>query len=376
MIMKKNSITFVHLWNNYSGSPNVLRTIISELNQSGNITKVVSSFNNNGFLSNVYCDEKINIKYSFKHNKVLRFFQFFRFQILSSLYILKLPKDEIVYINTIQPFLPAIVAHIKKNQVVYHIHEAYPRVSLFKKFLFKVAFYTSDSIICVSNFVKDRIDNKAMSKAMVIYNSLDTSFISGMTEPHKGSKENSRKNILMVSSPKRYKGVFEFCELAVALPKYNFTLVCDADQFEIHQLFKEYTHVENLSVIGSQIKMHNFFSTSDIIVNLSNPEMIFETFGLSVLEGMSYGLPAIVPRIGGVTELILDGENGFQVDVNNFDELKSKISKLLEDKELYDNFSCKAKERAKLFSQKHQSVEINTLIGTLLYKQTKQSKLQ
>ena len=143
------SITFVHLWNNYSGSPNVLNTVVGGLTDRGYKTTVISSFNNDGFLSDVNCSKRINVKYEYKRNIVLRLLGFLRFQLIAAYAISKTNKSEIIYINTIQPFLPALVAKLRRQKIIYHIHEAYPEKSYFQSFLFFVVNRTSYRIICV-----------------------------------------------------------------------------------------------------------------------------------------------------------------------------------------------------------------------------------
>ena len=354
------SITFVHLWNNYSGSPNVLNTVVGGLTDRGYKTTVISSFNNDGFLSDVNCSKRINVKYEFKRNIVLRLLGFLRFQLIAAYAISKTNKSEIIYINTIQPFLPALVAKLRRQKIIYHIHEAYPEKSYFQSFLFFVVNRTSSRIICVSNYVKDELDKSVMDKATVVYNSLDNSFLSGMMA---GNTEDSNQHILMISSARVYKGIFEFCELAKRLPQYDFTLACDIEKIEIQKLFSGYLSTKNLSIYPTQKNIHPLYASSNLILNLSNPQQIIETFGLTILEGMAYGLPAIVPTIGGISELVDEGKTGYHVDVNDTIRLVSKISELLENRALYAEMSKNALLKSSSFSRIKQTNEIDIIIN-------------
>lgn len=355
----KQGVTFVHLWNNYSGSPNVLKTIVGGLTERGYHTTVISSFNNDGFLSDVKCNKKINVQYEFKRNIGLRLFRFIRFQLEASLAITKTNKSDVVYINTIQPFLPALVAKLRRQKVICHIHEAYPNKSLFQRFLFYIINHSSYRIICVSNYVKDELDKSVVNKASVIYNSLDNSFTSGMIEC---SAEVTKKMVLMISSARIYKGIFEFCELAKRLPQYDFTLVCDADKNEIHNLFGEYLSIKNLYIYPTQKNIHPYYAASHLILNLSNPKQIIETFGLTILEGMAYGIPAIVPIVGGISELVNEGTDGYHIDVNNMDMLEEKIKMLLENSELYSTISGNALRKSTYFKSEMQLEVIEKIV--------------
>lgn len=355
----KQGVTFVHLWNNYSGSPNVLNTVVGGLTERGYQTTVISSFNNDGFLSDVNCNKKINVQYEFKRNICLRLLGFIRFQLAAASAITKTNKNDVVYINTIQPFLPALVAKLRRQKVIYHIHEAYPNKSLFQRFLFFVINSTSYRIICVSNYVKEKLDKSVVSKASVVYNSLDNSFISCMIAR---STEVSKQMVLMISSARIYKGVLEFCELAKRLPQYNFTLVCDTDKNEIRNLFGEYLSIKNLDIYPTQKNVHPFYAKAHLILNLSNTKQIIETFGLTILEGMAYGIPAIVPTVGGISELVDEGLDGYHIDVNNKDMLVEKIKMLLENSELYSTISRNALQKSIYFNSDKQLREIEKMV--------------
>lgn len=343
----KTKIVCIHVFNGFSGSPNVLATVVNGLFNDNYDVTLVTSFNNEGFLSNVKCENKKSIFYVFKKNKILRLFEFLKFQFLAGCFLINYCKNDVVYLNTIQPFFPAIIAKLRGNKIIYHIHEAYPKKSFFTKILFFIVQVTATKIICVSEYVLNELNTKSKKKAIVIYNSLSLEFCKNQISKNKVEKQ---KNILMVSSAKEYKGVFEFCRLATLLEDYDFTLVCDASKQEISKLFDDYTNIPNLQILETQTDLHPFYADADLIMNLSNPGQIVETFGLTILEGMSYGLPCIVPPVGGITELVDEGVNGYKVDCRETEELVGKIRLMLEDDLKYKKMSTESLKRAKMFS--------------------------
>ena len=61
---------------------------------------------------------------------------------------------------------------------------------------------------------------------------------------------------------------------------------------------------------------------------------------------MSAGLPIIASRIGGLPELVEDGENGFLFDPTSDVELAHAILRLAADGELRSRMGMKGRERA------------------------------
>ena len=56
------------------------------------------------------------------------------------------------------------------------------------------------------------------------------------------------------------------------------------------------------------------------------PSIWYETFGFTVLEALSYGLPVIVSDHVGAKDIV--GDNGIIISSGNVDELKNAIQAL------------------------------------------------
>lgn len=71
-----------------------------------------------------------------------------------------------------------------------------------------------------------------------------------------------------------------------------------------------------------------YYAAADLFTILSRGDV----WGLVVNEAMTYGLPIISSNlcIAG-TELVKDGENGFVVDLEDFETLKKLFSELISD---------------------------------------------
>ena len=69
-----------------------------------------------------------------------------------------------------------------------------------------------------------------------------------------------------------------------------------------------------------------------------------EGFPLTLLEAMSLGQPVVTTRVGGIPEIIADGENGLLHEVRDVKGLASQILRVLEDRELALKISQRARE--------------------------------
>jgi glycosyltransferase involved in cell wall biosynthesis len=61
------------------------------------------------------------------------------------------------------------------------------------------------------------------------------------------------------------------------------------------------------------------------------PSVGLETFGIGVLEAMAFGCPVVASRIGGLIDLVRDGETGLLVSPNDVDGLRCAMRTLSND---------------------------------------------
>ncbi len=71
-----------------------------------------------------------------------------------------------------------------------------------------------------------------------------------------------------------------------------------------------------------------------------------ESFGLAALEAQSCGVPVIASRIGGLPEVVSDGETGFLAPVGAVEEMAAAALRLLDDNRLHAALSRAARAQA------------------------------
>lgn len=83
------------------------------------------------------------------------------------------------------------------------------------------------------------------------------------------------------------------------------------------------------------------------------PSIWPESFGKVGIEAMSVGRPVIATNIGGTSDWLSDGVNGFFIEPNDDSKLAEKITALFSDAALLERFSAKAEETAQNFNIHH-----------------------
>jgi glycosyltransferase involved in cell wall biosynthesis len=93
--------------------------------------------------------------------------------------------------------------------------------------------------------------------------------------------------------------------------------------------------------------MKELYNKSHILVLPTDPSFSSEGLSLSLIEGMSCGLPLIATNSGGNPELITNGKNGFLIiqKENYQEELASHIEKLYLNPELYSRYSKYSRDK-------------------------------
>lgn len=309
--MMKHIVCF-HVYNDYSGSPKVLQMVLKGLLQKGYTVDLITSHGSSGALDaldGMQGFRKSTFYYKFNDkNLALTFLNYLWTQIYMFCYALRylFKRDVVFYVNTIMPWGAAIAGRLIGKKVFYHYHEnAFVKGPHYRLYAWLMT-HLAHEIMCVSAYQASFLKRK--TGVTVIPNALSNDFVSKLQPDAEAAFD--RKNILMLSSLKEYKGTKEFIMMATDMPQYHFTLVINDTQENIDRYLAEnnINTPPNIDIHPRQSDVTSFYNQATVVLNLTNRNQAIETFGMTPLEAMTCGLPVIVPTVGGIAELVIDGK--------------------------------------------------------------------
>ena len=85
---------------------------------------------------------------------------------------------------------------------------------------------------------------------------------------------------------------------------------------------KQQNSIDKFEFLGYENDVYKYLSNCDLFVLISN----WEGFPISTLEAMSFGKPCIISNVGGASEAIENGVNGYVINRGDDKSLSQKIN--------------------------------------------------
>lgn len=134
---------------------------------------------------------------------------------------------------------------------------------------------------------------------------------------------------------------------------------------EMKNELSEHIKVDRVSFLGYRDDIKEILPLCDIFVLPT----LHETLSNALLEASEFELPLIASNVGGVPEIIKNGENGFLVPPSDSDALKNAILKLAHNKLLREKMGENAKKNLKVnFSEDNIVEKIDCIYQKILNK--------
>ena len=119
------------------------------------------------------------------------------------------------------------------------------------------------------------------------------------------------------------------------------------DRAPAERLAKELGVQTDVYFLGSQPEVIEILAEADVLLQPSE----MESFGLTALEASAACTPAVASKVGGLPEVIIEGETGFLLPLGDVEGMAGKVLEILSDRNRYRQLAVAGRERAlKLFN--------------------------
>ena len=324
-------IVFCHLLNDRSGSPTVLRATLEALHApKGGILFVGSQ--GRGVLEEAGVPTRRYWYYRSRYRIVTLFTflisQLALYRALSQAH--DIPAEATVFVNTLLPFGAMLWGRRTGRLVIVHVHEVSITPRLLRRLLTSCAARCADKLLYVSNDHHSRLPI-AGPPSEIVFNPVNPKLCAIAEGVHYTPRRSGLFEVVMLASLRGYKGIEEFLTLALALrhrEDIHFTLVLNENPSAVAVLESRNPGAENVTLHPRTDNPSAFYARADLVLNLSRINQWIETFGLTLVEAMTFGVPVIAPSIGGPAEIVTHGQEGYCIDSRDGAALKAAVLEL------------------------------------------------
>ncbi|HLA11544.1 MAG TPA: glycosyltransferase family 4 protein [Pyrinomonadaceae bacterium] len=219
------------------------------------------------------------------------------------------------------------------------------RAPFWKRWLVRLINYPITKVICVSKYgchCAQTLDLLPADRFQLVYNGVDLSRVndSGRSAEFRRHFKipDNKKIVVQVSWIIPEKGIGDLLEVAklVTAKRTNVQFVIVGDGPFRGQYRKQANDMGLGDVVTWTGLMKDPFhegvyEAADIVCQLSRWE---EVFGWMISEAMAFGKPVVATRVGGIPELVAEGETGFLVNRADVNAAAERVLSLLDDAEL------------------------------------------
>ena len=305
--------------------------------------------------------EKNKIEYRELQISVLRrryfsFFGMFLFiyrTIISTVQLVWLCHKEnikLIHTNSTAVLVGGLVARITRIPHVWHVREIIVRPEWLNKFITFLLYYLADTIVAVSNPVKENLVKavpKIEMKTIVVHNGLELNRFSNLNQSAVNEIKSSwniptnSQIIGMIGRFSTWKGQAYFVESVSQLLR---------EQHDLHAVMVggdvpgETRHRETVLKQIEQLQLNDRIHIKPFSLNIPNilnsfdvfvlPSTLPDPFPTVVLEAMAASCPIVATAHGGALEQVVDGTTGFLVSHKKSKEMYNALNKLIKNNNL------------------------------------------
>lgn len=285
---------------------------------------------------------------------------------------------DIVHIHNYSQLVPPIRALNPRVKIALHMHCEW--LTQLDRRLINQRLQQVDLIIGCSDYITDLVRRQFpqhASRCRAVYNGVDTALFTPNERLAKDASQPFKVIFVGRISPEKglhilldaFQRVITVCPTAsldiIGAPgsaPYDYIALISEDP-AVRQLSSYYHGINRRSGYFSDLKaslsptladrvtftgplshhaLAERYREADLLVNPS----LSEAFGMSLIEGMSSGLPVAAARVGGMSEIVREGQTGRLVDANDPAQLGDAIIHLLRDAPLRQQMGAAGRARA------------------------------
>jgi glycosyltransferase involved in cell wall biosynthesis len=128
-------------------------------------------------------------------------------------------------------------------------------------------------------------------------------------------------------------------------PNAQFALAGQGELLARCQSFAQSRNMDYLHFLGLVEDVPSLLNQSKVLMLCSH----HEANPLSLLEGMASGCIIVASKVGGIPNIVKNGESGFLYDLSEPGEFQGKISEIINNPKTYEKMSDKNAENSKRF---------------------------
>ncbi len=168
-----------------------------------------------------------------------------------------------------------------------------------------------DAITAVSEYLKTTTESEFAIKGAeieVIYNPIDTALFSpAPREDDSPCRERIISHVSNFRPVKRIQDTIKVFDLVRNVIPARLRFVGEGpDRSLAEPLVERLGLSDHVEFLGKSLEVEKLIATSDLLLSTSGSE----SFGLTIAEAMSCGVPVVATRVGGVPEVLRDGIDG------------------------------------------------------------------
>jgi len=217
------------------------------------------------------------------------------------------------------------------------------------KALSKIAASRSRAVICVSNWLRERLESYGIGVDAVIPGGIESELFASLP-PKEVVRERlglEGNVILSVGSLVRAKGfdlIPEVAKIVNSKLRARFLIIGSGPEEESIRRRAREEGVDDLVILLGRKSYEEtaiYYRAADLLLHPAR----YEGYGLTALESLAAGTPVVATDTGGIKDVVMDGVDGFIV-VRDAKAIAERVIHLLEDDNLREEMGRKGRERA------------------------------